>query len=317
VLGHPRWWVIGLAGFLVRGGLLVLLAVIVPIPTVAGLANILGPTLVGFVFGGPSLGFIVLVGIAAGIFLVMLLVGGLVGAWLDLALFREAGAVAAPIPDGEALALAPGEPPGDAPGDVSLHPEPFSAGTASRTMFVRLLAYLPTVAVLVWGFGRLVDQGYQELMRPGDPTVPVMVRVVLRVPEIVGLLLAAWVVGEVLGGLASRHLAAGAGLPRALARSIVGLLRPTGLVLLVLTDGAVFTAIALGAGALAVANGYARAALVDGAQGLAGPVALALLSAAWLGSFVLVGLAAAWRSVAWTFEMVRRTPGRTIEPPRA
>jgi hypothetical protein len=309
--------VIGLAGFLVRGGLLVPLAVIVPIPTVAGLANILGPTLVGFVFGGPSRGFIVLLGAAAGMLIVMLVVGGLVGAWLDLALFREAGAVAAPIPDGEMLVRAPGDPPGDAQGDVSPHPEPFSAGTASRIMFVRLLAHLPTVAVLAWGFGRLVDQGYQELIRPGDPTVPVVVRVVLRVPEIVGLLLAAWVVGEVLGGLASRHLAAGAGLPRALARSVVGFLGPTGLGLFVLTDGALFTAIALGAGALAAANGYARAALVDGAQGIAGPVALALLSAAWLGSFALLGLATAWRSVAWTFEVVRRTPGRTIEPPRA
>ena len=46
VLGRPRWWLIALAGYLVRGGLLLFLVPIVVLPTPAGLANAVAPTLV-------------------------------------------------------------------------------------------------------------------------------------------------------------------------------------------------------------------------------------------------------------------------------
>lgn len=276
-----------LAAFLLRGGILALLVLIVPIPTTAGLANSFGPALVGFVFGGPSASFVVFVGALAAAFLAWLVLGGLVGVWLDLALIREATS------------------------EVE-----FAHGGPWRALLVRLLAHLPTAIVIAWGAARLVDQAYQELIRPGDPALPVVLRVVLRVPEVVGLLLAAWSFGEALGGLAVRHLAAGAGVPRSIGRALLALVRPTGLVVFALTNGVVVASLALGGLATMTAYGNARAILQDGVGGMLLPFALLLLSTAWLGSLVVTGLAVAWRSTAWTFEVARRLPDRTIEPPR-
>lgn len=307
VLEQPRWWVMALAAFLLRGGILLLLLLIVPIPTTAGLANSLGPTLVGFVFGGASASFVVLVGALSATLLAWLLLGGLVGAWLDLVLVREVAARNESAgPDRAAVVEGDHVPPGPS--------GRFAHGGVARALLVRLLAHLPTLVVIVWGAARLVDQGYQELIRPGDPTLPVVLRVVLRVPEVVGLLLAAWMAGEALGGLAVRHLAAGASVLRSIGRAAIALVRPTGLLVLVLTNGVIVAFVGLGGLAVAIAYSHARAVLQDGIGGAAGPVALLLLSIAWLGSLAVIGLAAAWRSAAWTFEVERRLPDRTAGP---
>lgn len=263
-----------------------------PFPTTAAMANALGPALVGFVFGGPSPAFIVLAVAVVALLVAWLVLGGLAGAWLDLALVGE-------VAD-EGLAGI------DRP----------SGGGAWRALGVRAIAHLPTVAVIAWGATRFVDQAYQELIHPGDPTIPVVVRVILRVPDIVAWLVAAWIAGETIGGLAVRHLAWGASVPRALGRACVSLIRPAALAVLVLTDAVLVAGIAVGFGAIAVAWGAARVALVDGASSLVTALALALLSAAWLVALWLIGLAAAWRSAAWTMEVGRRRP-RTIEPPTA
>jgi ABC-type molybdate transport system permease subunit len=53
-LVHPRWWLLALAGFLVRGGVLIVLLPIVAPPTVAGLLSFLAPSLIGqIISGGP------------------------------------------------------------------------------------------------------------------------------------------------------------------------------------------------------------------------------------------------------------------------
>ena len=53
-LARPSTWVLALAAFLLRGGLLVFVIPIVVIPTPAGLADVVGPLLISFVFGGVS-----------------------------------------------------------------------------------------------------------------------------------------------------------------------------------------------------------------------------------------------------------------------
>ncbi len=64
-----------LVGFLVRGGIVLFLVPIVVLPSPVGLANLFGPTLVEFVFGGPTLGLFIAMfaGVAA---IVALVVGG-------------------------------------------------------------------------------------------------------------------------------------------------------------------------------------------------------------------------------------------------
>ena len=59
-LARPSTWVLALAAFLVRGGILVLCLPIVILPTPVGIANLVGPTLVDVVFGGMSMGVVAL-----------------------------------------------------------------------------------------------------------------------------------------------------------------------------------------------------------------------------------------------------------------
>ena len=288
VLEQPRWLLIALAGFLVRGGLLILLVPLVQLPTTAALANLLGPTLVGFVFGGVSPGFLVLVGTVLGAMLAWLTLGGLAGAAMDLGLVR--GPAAADDLDGA--------------------PRPDRADPG-RAAFVRWLAHLPTLAVVVLGAGPLIDAVYQELIHPGDPTLPIVVRIVLRVPAVVGGLAAAWALGELVGGIAVRHLAWGSSIPGSLGRALVSLFRPSGLLVAVLTDVGFAGAIAVGWFALALGFDEIRTLVRDGAEPWAIGIGLLLLSIAWLGSLWLLAAATAWRSVAWTFEVGRHLGDRT------
>lgn len=290
-LSRPAWWPVALAGFLVRGGLLVIVLPIVRLPTAAGLANDLGPTLVGFVFGGASAPFIILVGTLVLAALVWLVGGGLIGGWLDLALVREAAA------------------------DEELEgtPRPGS-GDAVRAFVARASAHIPTAVILTWGAVRLVDATYQELISPGDPSLPVPVRVALRIPEVVALLVGAWVLGEAVGGLAVRQLAWGASLPRAIGRAIRTLARPSALATLLLTNGALGAAAIASATAAGIAWEHLRVVLVD--RGTGGEVRLALLvfSLTWVAALWLLSLAATWRATAWTFEVARHLPPRGTAP---
>jgi len=288
VLAHPSWWVLALAGFLVRGGLLVLLLPLIPLPTTAGLANAVGPMLVGFVFGGPSPAFLLLFGAAVAALTLWLVLGGALGVATDLALIRRAAA------DEE---LGEGEPP--------------TRGGTWRALLVRWLAHLPTTAILLWGAARLVDAAYAELISPGDAGLPVPIRVLLRVPLVVGLLLATWLAGEAIGGLAVRYMAAGSGSRAALAQALMAIARPSGLAVLVMTHAALAVALVVGGMATWAAAEHARIVLLDGAARPTQWIALGLLSAGWLGTLWLVALAAAWRSAAWTWEVRRRTTAAT------
>ncbi|MEO7664343.1 MAG: hypothetical protein ABIV26_04400, partial [Candidatus Limnocylindrales bacterium] len=185
-------------------------------------------------------------------------------------------------------------------------------GSAGEALAIRLLAHLPTAAVLAVGSVRLVGETYQELIHPGDPAVPVVVRVALRVPDVVGALVVAWLAGETIGGLAVRHLAWGSGVARAFRRAVGSAVRPSGIATLVVT-AVVLVAVLTGSGlAVNVAWEHLRAALVDRTTRTEAVLALGLFLTTWAGGLWLTSLALAWRSAAWTFEVARHLPPRTI-----
>jgi hypothetical protein len=290
-LTRPAWWAMALAAFLVRGGVIVVLLPIVSLPTVAGLANAFGPLIVGLVFAGPSTAFVVAVVALALAITAWLLLGGLVAAALDLAQVREAAR-------DEELEDVP------APG----------SGGAGRALAARLLAHIPTAVGLVLGAVRLVGASYEELIHPGDPAIPVALRVALRIPDVVTGLLAAWALGEVIGGLAVRHLAWGASLRGAFGRAIRSLVRPGGLLTFLVTSVALVAVIAGGATAGSIAWDHLRIVLLDGGNANDVRLALVVFSLTWVAGLWLLSLVVAWRSAAWTFEVARHLPSRTLEP---
>ena len=247
----------------------------------------------GFIFGGPSPSFLVLVGSVVLALVAWLVIGGVLGTWLELALVRAvasdedvaADEASAPIAAGDGLP---------------------NGGGPWRALLLRLVAHLPTDVALTWGAARLVDEAYVELIRPGDPSIPVAIRVFLRLPEVIGLILIAWIAGEAVGGAATRHVARGTGLGRAGVGAILSVVRPGGLVVLLATTTAVGVALLVGLAAVSIAFEHARVVLVDGGTGLEAWLALGLLSVSWAAWLTLMGAAAAWRSAAWTLEVGRR-----------
>lgn len=278
-LTTPEWWAIALAAFLVRGGIVLFLVPIIALPTPARLITELSPGLQALLLGAPTLGASLLVAGVAVAGLLLLTAAGLAGAWLDAALVREAAA-------SEELDLA------WTPGEVSIW----------RAFGLRLVAHVPTVLALGYASIRVVTVAFEQFTRPDDPGVPIVDRVVGRVPDAILLVLAAWLAGEVVGGLAARRAAAGMTDGAALRGSVRQLFAPRGLATFAVTTApTVATAVpfALAAGR---AWEHARSYLLAGVDAVQLIAAVVVLVATWVLGLAIVGAALAWRATAWTAE---------------
>ena len=281
-LGRPTWWLLAMAAFLVRGGLLVLILPIISLPTAAGLTNIVAPAVVGLVFGGPdALGGLLLLAVLA--VLAWLLVGGFVAAAIDVALVEDVAR------DDEL--------------DAPVAPR---GGLALRATALRLLAHAPTLVVLIWAGARLALVTYEELARPGDAAIPMILRIAFRAPEAVIALTLAWAIGEAVGGLAVRSLVAGRDVLHALEDGWLALVRrPSTLATLLLTNGALAAIVVFAAGVASVAWASLRLVIVDGGTRTELVIALIVFSLGWLAGAWLIAIMTAWRQAAWTFEALR------------
>jgi hypothetical protein len=293
-LEQPGPWAIALAGFLARGGLVVLLLPIVVLPTPARLQVELAPLLVPVVFGQPSPGLIVLAAVLAAIVVGWLLLGGLVGAWADVVLTRR---VASAIEAGAAPAAAR------------------RSGDLASALAIRLLAHVPLAIALAWGAVRIVETAYRELVTPFETTTPLVIRVVSAVPETIVVVLLAWWLGETAGGLAVReHVLAGRGVGSALVRGWGALVRrPVATAAtMVLTGILVTVSIAPALLAAGTAWNRLRTVLYEGRIEDV-PFPLLVFVGLWLGGLVLAAVATAARSSMWTAEWLRgRAPVGTI-----
>jgi len=282
-LAHPRWWPIALAGFLVRGGVLVVIAPIVVAPTVAGVMSQFAPTIVGQVIvGGPNTPVALLTGILTGAVVLLAWIAGTLGAAFDAALVEEAAT-------DEELGL-------DLEVPVSLPP---GLGTA------RLGTHLLTAVVFAIGAVRIFEVAYVEATSPGSPTTPFVERVLSQVPVQLVAIGVALLVAEALGGLALRALLLdpampAAGLARAVARAVRTLIRPRSLAIMVVTT---LIVLAVGLpGGLAAGRAWSQVRLVflGPATPEAMAIALFLFVAVVFGWLTLLGVALAWRSAVWT-----------------
>ena len=295
VLPRPATWIVGLAAFLVRGGILLFLLPIVVVPSPVGLANILGPTIATFWLGGMSLGFATLVTAIFAAFFLWLVIGGWVAA------VTERDLIELVVADEDLGA-----------GSTIPHPSPVRRrGRIWRLFLLRFAAYVPLAVALGYGSLRLVQATYRELTLPSDVVTPIAWRVVTAVPEAVFLIVATWVLGETLGSLGARRLVVwGQSLDRAYVGAWADLLRrplsTLGTFALPLFVTAVLvTPILLAAG---VIWDFLRREL-SGAGGDGAVVLLLTMLAfvaTWCAALLVAGLASAWRSAAFTVDTVRR-----------
>lgn len=280
-VGRGRWWLAALAGFLARGGVLALLPAILVIPTPAELARNLDPSLTGDAPGDVTPALIELAVrllVTAG---AVLLATTAVGAWVE-------GELIATVAEDEEL------------GPISRR----LRLPLGRAAVARLVAHLPTLVALVGGGLALASAAYSELVAPSGGG-SLAVRVTARAPLAVIAIVVAWLVGETWGGLAVRRLAAGESLDRALGHGLAGLLRGSGVATLGLSSVAVgVPVVALW---LASAQAYQRLwpLVVDRADPWALVTALGLLVVTWAAGLWLLGIGLAFRSAAWTAEVLR------------
>jgi hypothetical protein len=303
-LGRPAWWVLALAGFLARGGIVLAILPIVSLPSPLGLSDIFAPAIMQLRLGSPDVALIMtIVGAAAGL-VACVVIGGLVGAATDLALIRD-GALAAAEEDVTDLGQRGRESSDGAP--HLAHPDGFRV--VVRILIVRLVAHLPLVVAAAIGSVAVVNVTYAELTRPQDVGTPLVVRVIVGAAwPIVGIVVA-WLLGELVGGTAARRIALdGEGIRDALGGAVNAVVsRPRSTLVPGIAMTIVLVVILAGTlGGARVAWLRADGALTDPTIG-AGTLVLTLMTfvAIWLAALVLIGLVAATRSAALTFEAVR------------
>lgn len=290
-LGRGRWWLVALATFLVRGGLLLLVPPLLVLPTPAELASLVPASLVGTGLAHPTAALVTLVaGLSLGLMAVVFLTS-VAGTWLDLALADDQ----ARDEDLEVLGPAGG------PRAVSLWP----------AIEVRLLAHIPTAIGLGIGLVVFGNALQAELLTPPEP-LPLFVRVLLREPLMTAVIVAAWLLGESVGSLAIRRLATapptarGSSL-RALRLATADTLRPSGLVTLLLTSTVVGAAVAIVWVTVGRAFDRVWPLVIEPSDAGLLLLSLGLLVGTWAVGLWLLAIALAWRSAAWTAEVLRRS----------
>jgi hypothetical protein len=299
VLGQPSLWLTGALGFLLRGGVLVLLAPVLVLPTPIEIRSFLGPGL-GSAGFSPELVNAAL--IAGAIGLALVLVGLLVLSWLELNNFERL------VADPEA----------------SLHIEHRRfrrfTGAARRRLLLDLfgiqwaafgLVALSAIPLIVIGF----EVTYAEIIRPTSGE-SLYVRILGGLQQPLFLFVVALIVVEVLAATASRSL-----LTRRLVAAVdkpdehgrETLLRVFGSGVRTLVTAVMGWSVTL---ALVVPSLYAislvwhqarTALLMPGAGDPAGGglVMAGLLAASWLAAIALAGFASALRGALWSVESLR------------
>lgn len=282
VLERPGTWVLALGGFLVRGGLLLVLAPIIVVPSAVGLANILAPALSSALLGGLTPTVVLLVLALGGLGLAWIVGGGLIAAMLEAEMIRiVAGGEAGPV-------------------------RGRGRDVAWRILGARLLAALPLSLILSWAASRVVAAVYREFTVPIDLSVPLIVRVARAVPEALAAIVVAWLLAEVVGALAARRIVlTDAGVLRALLSALAHLVRHPVRVLVASAAPLLALVLVLVPSAAAASSAWTaiRITLADGLPPLLTLAAILVLVAVWGGQLVLLGLVAAWRSAVWTVEV--------------
>lgn len=297
--------VFALAGFLLRGGIVVLLLPSVVLPSVIGVAGATGVNAFG-IDGRPTPWLFEVVAIAsvgAALYLILAFVAGsLIDIWLiGAALDPESRATARPrrFPD---------------------------LGVLLDLAAIRAICAVPLGAVVaLWAGSRVYAAAYNELTTPTNLVTPLAVRVVLSAADAILVVGLAWLACEVLGAIAVRRLIL---LDTGIRRSIGGALaqlvrRPISLgATVVVSYGASLVATGFALAATATAFEWCRVAARN-QQAIAvtivnttrdfRPVAFILAAAglccAWVAALAVSGMASAWRSAALTGETAAALPG--------
>jgi hypothetical protein len=290
-LGRPSWWLLALAGFLVRGGVLLFLLAIVSLPSPLIISNIVAPVIVPLALGRIDAGTVALLGGIVAIVATWLIVGALVAATTEVALIRAARDAMLD----EGLSVGP-----------VARPRRWLIGRVAAS---HLLAHVPTGLVLAVGSVRIAGVAYVELTDPFEVTTPLLLRIVAGAAGPIAAIVVVWLLAEIIGGLAARRIVLRAASVVGGLRGAIGDLvrRPTATLAPALWTTLIL-AIDLAAvlGIVALAWTQVGEHLTGSSTDLATTTFwIVAFPASWIGALALTGLVDAWRSAAMTFGVER------------
>lgn len=270
----PAAWPLGMLGFLVRGGIVVLALPILTLPSPVGIATLLGPAIISTGrLTGPLRDLVTVTTVV----LVLVVAAALI----------IAAAVERAVHDWSAM------------------PTRRSA-IIRRLVAIQLIALVPLAAALAGTGGEIIEITRSELLLPGDLTVALAARVASRSVVPLATLVVGVVLCEAIDGLLAR-VALEPGRRRRTRLAAIGSVAATAttgwlVTLAVLVPGLAFLSWAWSAARQAwAANGS------DLAQPMLAVLGVLLLVACWVVVLLACGIASLVRAQLWTSRV--RVPG--------
>ena len=287
ILARPLTWPLALTAFLLRGGLVVVVAPIVVLPSAVGLANVLGPAVTRIALGGTVQAIAQIVVGAIGLGLIWLVSLGSLAAAAEAETVRQVAVE-------EGLTLIP---------DPTIDPHLPPSRLVRRIVVIRSLAMLPLLLVLAWAVLSLIAATYRELTIPSRLDAPLVERVISGVPLALMAVAIAWMLSQSVAAVAVRATVLVGSDVRDSIRFAVRLVirRPGAVVVAFALPSAVLGLVVLLAG-VAGAAGWSsvRAALTGGTPNFSDALAVLGFVALWLAGLGLISVVAAWRGAVWT-----------------
>lgn len=308
--------IVALAGFLLRGGIVLLLLPSVVMPSVLGVAGATGVDAFG-IDGRPTpwlFQVAAIVSVATALWLVLaLMIGSLIDVWLiDAALGPDEAAAGRPRPLPDLRILL----------DLAV---------------IRAVCLVPLAGAIYWASSLAYDTVYRELITPTNLATPLALRVVGDAAGALLVVALVWLVSEVIAAIAVRRLVLlDAGIWRSIGGAFIHIFRRpvSSASTVIATFGASILATGLAMVATAVTFDWCRVAarsqqpipLTIGLGSLSTtrdfrPIVFILatvaLAVVWVAALAVSGIASAWRSAALTFETAARVPRPHTNPTEA
>jgi hypothetical protein len=304
---------VALAGFLMRGGIALLLVPSLVLPSVIGAAAVTGVDAFG-IDGKPSVWLFEVAAAIAVVLAIWLVVAFVVGSVIDAWLIE-----AAVDPDGHAVRRARALP---------------GLGVVLDLAGIRAVCALPLLPAAWWAGLRIYTATYNELTAPTNLTTPMVVRVFQGAADGFIVLGVVWLVTEVVGAIAVRRVVL---FDHDVLRAIGGasvqlLLRPiSSLATVLVSYGAGVAATVASIAITSTALDWCRVAarnqapiawrlgtlsLTPDLRPLIFILAALAVGLAWVAALAVSGFASAWRSAAFTQETAATTVDETGRPHR-
>lgn len=280
---------VALAGFLLRGGIVLLALPSVILPSVIGIASVTGVDAIS-IAGQPTTWLVELIALAIVAAIAWLAVASLVGSLTDFWLIQ--------------MTLEPGNE--RRQGGVPLP----RLSLLLQLAAIRMICLVPLAVALSWAATRIFNATYDELTTPSNLTSPLPLRVVLAAGDAVAVVVLVWLAAETTAAIAvRREVLAGGGAWRSVLGAAVEIVHRPISTLLTVVVSHVTSAVAIGLALVGTSTAFDWCRIAARNQDrVTFALATLALAAAWVAALAVSAVTSAWRSAAFTGEVADALP---------